>query len=45
MLNPTDTPPASFAPRFAASITPPPPPVTTANPASTKLRETARALP
>ncbi len=33
MLQPTDTPPASFAPRFAASISPGPPPVITVNPA------------
>ena len=43
MLKPTDRPPPSCAPRFAASITPGPPPVTTAQPASAKLRPTARA--
>src|SRR5919199_284298 len=39
MLNPTDSPPPSLAPRFAASITPGPPPVTTAQPRSEKRRE------
>ena len=38
MLKPTDRPPASWAPRLAASITPGPPPVTTAKPASAKRR-------
>ncbi len=44
MLNPTDSPPASLHPRFAASITPGPPPVTTAKPASANARPVARAL-
>src|SRR5689334_15956639 len=43
MLNPTESPPPSRAPRFAPSITPPPPPVTTAQPASPNLRPTSRA--
>ena len=43
MLNPTESPPPSLAPRFAASITPGPPPVTTVNPASAKRRPTSRA--
>src|ERR671931_491558 len=34
MLKPTESPPPSRAPRFAASMTPGPPPVTIANPAS-----------
>src|SRR5260221_220719 len=34
MLKPTERPPPSLQPRFAASITPGPPPVTTAQPAS-----------
>ena len=38
MLKPTDMPPASLQPRFAASITPGPPPVTTANPAFANSR-------
>ena len=44
MLKPTESPPASLQPRFAASITPGPPPVTTANPASANARPVARAL-
>src|SRR5919201_3885768 len=43
MLKPTERPPASRAPRFAASITPGPPPVITAQPAWAKRRATARA--
>ena len=43
MLKPTERPPASLQPRFAASITPGPPPVTTANPASAKIRAVSRA--
>src|SRR3954451_12112042 len=38
---PTETPPASQAPRLAASIAPGPPPVITAYPASTSRRPTA----
>ena len=38
MLKPTDRPPPSCAPRFAASITPGPPPVTTAQPRSANSR-------
>src|SRR6266511_610674 len=43
MLKPTDRPPPSLAPRFAASITPPPPPVTTAQPCSPNSRPVSRA--
>src|SRR3954454_17454871 len=43
MLKPTDRPPPSLTPRFAASITPPPPPVTTAQPRSPKSRPVSRA--
>ena len=43
MLKPTESPPPSFAPRLAASITPGPPPVITAQPCSAKLRPTLRA--
>ena len=43
MPSPTDTPPASDAPLFAASITPGPPPVITAYPASTSLRPNSSA--
>src|ERR671922_3027095 len=43
MLKPTDRPPPSWAPRFAASITPGPPPVITAQPASAKRLATDRA--
>ena len=43
MLKPTERPPPSLAPRFAASITPGPPPVTTASPASANSRAVARA--
>ena len=38
MLKPTERPPPSFAPRFAASITPGPPPITSARPASARSR-------
>ena len=38
MLRPTENPPPSFAPRFAASITPGPPPVITDQPASANSR-------
>src|SRR6185312_1529167 len=41
MPSPTDTPPASQAPRLAASIAPGPPPVMTAYPASTRSRPTS----
>ena len=41
MLKPTERPPASLQPRFAASITPGPPPVTTAKP---RLGEELRGL-
>ena len=44
MLKPTESPPASWQPRFAASITPGPPPVTTAKPASANAAPVARAL-
>ena len=40
---PTESPPPSWQPRFAASITPGPPPVTTAQPASAKRRAVSRA--
>ena len=40
---PTESPPPSRQPRFAASITPGPPPVTTAQPASAKSRAVSRA--
>src|SRR4051794_4273686 len=40
---PTERPPPSRQPRFAASITPGPPPVTTAQPASPKSRAVSRA--
>src|SRR3954451_23240169 len=43
MLKPTESPPPSLQPRFAASITPGPPPVTTHQPASPKRRPAARA--
>ena len=43
MLKPTESPPASLQPRFAASITPGPPPVTTAKPASANAPAVARA--
>src|SRR6185437_3577713 len=43
MLKPTESPPPSRQPRFAASITPGPPPVTTAQPASAKSRAVSRA--
>src|SRR6266487_3617946 len=43
MLKPTERPPASFAPRFAASITPGPPPVTTAQPCAANKRPASRA--
>ena len=43
MLKPTERPPPSLQPRFAASITPGPPPVTTAKPASAKSRPVSRA--
>ena len=43
MLKPTERPPPSLQPRFAASITPGPPPVTTANWASAKSFAVARA--
>src|SRR6476469_664561 len=43
MLKPTESPPPSLHPRFAASITPGPPPVTTHQPASPKRRPAARA--
>ncbi len=43
MLNPTEIPPPSFAPRLAASITPGPPPVTTDQPARAKSRAVSRA--
>src|SRR5437764_405647 len=43
MLKPTERPPPSCAPRFAASITPGPPPVITAQPASANRRATDRA--
>src|SRR3977135_843874 len=42
MLKPTERPPPSLQPRFAASITPGPPPVTTAHPASPKRRPLPR---
>ncbi len=38
MLKPTESPPPSFTPRLAASITPGPPPVITAQPASPNRR-------
>src|SRR6266511_1110079 len=43
MRKPTETPPASRAPRFAASITPGPPPVMTAKPSSANVRPVRRA--
>ena len=43
MLKPTESPPPSCAPRFAASITPGPPPVTTAQPRSAKQPSRPRA--
>src|SRR4026207_489473 len=43
MLKPTESPPPSLQPRFAASMTPGPPPVTTANPASANARPAAPA--
>jgi hypothetical protein len=43
MLKPTESPPASLQPRFAASITPGPPPVTTAKPAPAKRLPASRA--
>ena len=43
MLKPTERPPPSLHPRFAASITPGPPPVTTAKPASAKRCPVSRA--
>ena len=43
MLKPTESPPPSLQPRFAASMTPGPPPVTTAKPASANARPVARA--
>src|SRR5688572_26936436 len=43
MLKPTERPPPSLQPRFAASITPGPPPVTTAKPACPKSRAVSRA--
>ena len=43
MLKPTERPPPSLQPRFAASITPGPPPVTTAKCASAKSFAVARA--
>src|SRR5262245_8158604 len=43
MLKPTESPPPSCAPRFAASITPGPPPVITAQPRPANRRPTARA--
>src|SRR4051794_26705342 len=44
MLQPTDSPPASCAPRFAASMAPGPPPVMTANPALASACPTRRAV-
>ena len=43
MPKPTESPPPSRQPRFAASINPGPPPVTTAQPASAKSRAVSRA--
>ena len=43
MLKPTERPPPSWQPRFAASITPGPPPVTTAQPARANSVAVARA--
>ena len=43
MLQPSDSPPASRAPRLAASMMPGPPPVMTANPARASCDPTSRA--
>src|SRR3954467_12876852 len=43
MLQPMDSPPASRAPRLAASMMPGPPPVMTAKPASASRRPVSRA--
>src|SRR4051812_19287064 len=45
MPSPTEVPPASDAPLFAASMTPGPPPVMTAKPASTSWRPRDSASP
>src|SRR4051812_8063155 len=45
MFSPTDSAPASRAPRLAASIEPGPPPVITARPRSPSRRPTSRASP
>ncbi len=44
MLQPTDGPPASRAPRLAASITPGPPPVITVKPSRATAAPTSRAI-
>ncbi len=43
MLQPTESPPASKAPRFAASMMPGPPPVITANPSRASREAVSRA--